>query len=316
MVVEVVLDGRRVNLGGEGQIVHQVLAQGLIGVALLVQNLAHIPTRPLQQVLGLGQSCGQRLDVGDKRRGAVLVVGGASDSLEGGAVSVAGRKLVRNLNEETRLGSALRVDGGGRGDVALGFDVFARLGGDGQVHGWVGKRARLRGGEEVLDEGGEGVELERGGIPAQQGLAGRGLEREGQHRPLVLHVHFDLVLILDVRNREAVSYLNLRAVLGAHADQGANDAGFWGVWVGGGVDGVIAAGGMVEYREDSLLRLELAWWFLVLKSDLDLHTWGWRLTVMGVMLLLKPGMDGAMGLARWRNSSVSIAMLKTMVGYS
>lgn len=42
----------------------------------------------------------------------------------------------------------------------------------------------------------------------------------------------------------------------------------------------------------------------------SLLTWGWRLTVMGEMLLLKPGMEGAMGLARWRNSSVSIAMLR------
>lgn len=40
------------------------------------------------------------------------------------------------------------------------------------------------------------------------------------------------------------------------------------------------------------------------------------LTVIGEMLLLKPGTDGAMGLARWRNSSDSIAMLKGGVGYS
>lgn len=33
------------------------------------------------------------------------------------------------------------------------------------------------------------------------------------------------------------------------------------------------------------------------------------LTAMGEMLLLKPGIDGAIGLARWRNSSDSIAMV-------
>lgn len=35
---------------------------------------------------------------------------------------------------------------------------------------------------------------------------------------------------------------------------------------------------------------------------------------MGEMLLLKPGIEGATGLARWRNSSVSIAMLERVVG--
>lgn len=35
---------------------------------------------------------------------------------------------------------------------------------------------------------------------------------------------------------------------------------------------------------------------------------------MGEMLVLKPGTAGAMGLARWRNSSHSIAILKDWVG--
>lgn len=40
------------------------------------------------------------------------------------------------------------------------------------------------------------------------------------------------------------------------------------------------------------------------------------LTVMGEMLLLKPGTEGAIGLARWRNSSASIAILKVGDEYS
>lgn len=42
----------------------------------------------------------------------------------------------------------------------------------------------------------------------------------------------------------------------------------------------------------------------------QIRTCGWMLTVMGEMLLLKPGTEGAMGLARCRNSSESIAILK------
>lgn len=166
-----------------------------------------------------------------------------------------------HLDEQARLGGALRVDGGRGGDVALGLNVFAGLGRDGQVHGGVGEGAGLRGGEEVLDEGGEGIELERGRVPTQQGLAGGGLEGESQHRPLVLNVHLDLVLVLDVGDRKAVAHLNLRAVLGANAYQGADDAGFGGIGVIGRVVVIVATGGVVEYREDGLAhaKLEVGW---------------------------------------------------------
>lgn len=39
-------------------------------------------------------------------------------------------------------------------------------------------------------------------------------------------------------------------------------------------------------------------------------TCGWMLTVMGEIFVLKPGAAGAIGRARWRNSSESIAMME------
>lgn len=252
VVVEVVLDVEGVDLGGEREVVHEVLAQGLVGVALLVEDLADVARAALEQVLGLCEGADEALDVGQQRGGAGLVVGGGGDGLQGGAVGIAGGEAVGHLDEEAGLGGAVGVDGGRGRDVALGLDVLAGLGRDGQVDGRVGEGARLRGGEEVLDQGGEGVELQAGGVPAQEGLAGAGLEGELEHGPLVLDVHLDLVLVLDVWDREAVPDLNLGAILGAHTYEGADNAGFGRVGVCGRVGDVVVAGGMVEDGEDSL----------------------------------------------------------------
>lgn len=78
---------------------------------------------------------------------------------------------------------------------------------------------------------------------------------------------------------------------------------------------------MIEDGEDSLWEEKKA--MDVSQENLKGGSWlgvgactcGWMLTVMGEMLLLKPGTDGAIGLARCRNSSESIAMLKVVVGW-
>lgn len=75
---------------------------------------------------------------------------------------------------------------------------------------WEG--AGLGGGEEVLDQGAEAVEIETRGVPAEQDLAGVGLELERQHVLLVLDVDLDLVLVLGVGDGETVSYFGFHAI--------------------------------------------------------------------------------------------------------
>lgn len=86
----------------------------------------------------------------------------------------------------------------------------------------------------------------RGGVPAQQRLAGRGLEHQGQHVLLVLDVDLDLVLLLGVGDGEAGPHLDLGAIFGTGAYQGANDPRGLGVFTD------VASDGMVEDGEDSL----------------------------------------------------------------
>ena len=153
---------------------------------------------------------------------------------------------MRHLDEEAALGGALRVDGDGGADVAAGLDALAGVGGDGEVDGRVGEGARVRAGEEVLDEGAEAVELERGGVPAEERLAGVGLEGQGEHVLLVLDIDLDLVLLLGVGNGEARADLDLGAVFGTGADEGADDT------AGLGRIADVSSYGVVEDGEDSL----------------------------------------------------------------
>ena len=95
---------------------------------------------------------------------------------------------------------------------------------------------------EVLDEGGEGVEVAAGCVPADEDFAGVGAEVEGKHLLLVVHVDLDLLGRLGVGDSIAVADLNLSAVFAAGAEEGTNDA----FLVGG------AAEGMVKDGEDGL----------------------------------------------------------------
>ena len=108
-----------------------------------------------------------------------------------------------HLHEETALGSALSVDGDRSADVAAGLETLASIGRDGQVNRRMGECAGVGAAEEVLDEGAEAVEFEGCGVPAEQGLAGIGLERQGEHRLLVVNIDLDLVLLFGVRDGEA-----------------------------------------------------------------------------------------------------------------
>ena len=150
-----------------------------------------------------------------------------------------------NLDEEAAVGSPLGVDGDGSADVASGLDVLAGLGGDGHVDGGVGEGARVRATEEVLDEGAEAVELVRGGVPAEEVLAGGGLEGQGEHVLLVLDIDLDLVLLLGVRDGEAGADLDFGAIFRAGADEGADDSGGLGV-------SDVSSDGVVEDGEDGL----------------------------------------------------------------
>lgn len=98
---------------------------------------------------------------------------------------------------------------------------------------------------EVLNKGGEGVEVAAGRIPANEDLAGVGAQMQGQHLLLVVHVYLDLLGCLCVGDGIAVADLDLGAVFAAGSEQRANDA----LLVGG------AAEGMVKYREDGLVTL-------------------------------------------------------------
>lgn len=110
---------------------------------------------------------------------------------------------MRNLDEEAAVGRTLSTDSNGGADVASALDLLPGVGRDGHVNGGVGEGAGVRAGEEVLDEGAEAVELVRGGIPAEEGLSGVGLEGQGQHVLLILDVDFNLVLLLSVGDGEA-----------------------------------------------------------------------------------------------------------------
>lgn len=182
------------------------------------------------------------LNIGDDWCGAGLGVLGAGDELETRLLSLVVLNLVWDWDEEAGLCGALSVDSDWGGNVGLCDDLLAGLGGNGQVDGWVWESSGLRAGEEVLDKGGEVVELEAGGVPSEKDLAWVGLQLEGEHVLLVLNVDLDLVLGLGVVDGEAVANLNLHSILRADTEEGTNDA----------VRRWVTTGGMVEDGEDDL----------------------------------------------------------------
>lgn len=184
----------------------------------------------------------QRVEVGDNLLRPVLTVLCRRDELQSRLFRLAVLDLVGHGDKQTRVGGALSGNTHGGGDVCARLDVLAGDGGDGKVDGRVWPCAVALLAVEVLDEGGEGVEVAAGRVPADEDLAGVCAQVQGEHLLLVVHVDLDLLLRLGVGDGIAVADLNLGAVFAAGAEQGADDA----LLVGG------AAKGVVEDGEDGL----------------------------------------------------------------
>jgi hypothetical protein len=95
---------------------------------------------------------------------------------------------------------------------------------------------------EVLDEGGEGVQVAAGRVPAHEDFAGVCAEVEGKHLLLVVHIDFNLLGCLGMGDGIAVADLDFCAIFAAGAEEGADDAFLFGG----------TAEGVVEDGEDSL----------------------------------------------------------------
>lgn len=186
------------------------------------------------------------LEVGDHGYDSRLRVLRARNGSQGTPIGIAVEQFVRDLNEEAAFSRSLGVDGDGCANVTPRLDIFARLRRYGQMDGRMGEGARLGTGKEVLNQGAEAVEFVGGGVPAEQGFARGGFQRQGEHVLLVFHVDLDLILFLCVRDGEGRSDFDLGAIFRPGAYQGADDSGGWGVF------GYISSRGVIKNGEDSL----------------------------------------------------------------
>lgn len=222
--IQVTLDILSVDLGSQRKSVHEELTQSRAGLGLLVQNVADVVGDTLNHLENLLDGALQRLNVGLQHLRTVLSVLCARDQLETAAVSLAVLDLVGNGNEQAAVGSALSGNTNGSRDVGLGLDVLSGNGGDSQVNGGVGPGAVALLAVEVLDEGGEGVQVGRGGIPAEEDLLGVCAEVQLQHLLLVVHVNLNLFLGLGVGNGVAVADLDFGSIFRANTEKGADNA--------------------------------------------------------------------------------------------
>lgn len=141
-------------------------------------------------------------------------------------------------DEQARIGSALGCHTDRRRDVRPALDFLARFGADGQMDSrvWPCSVALLA--VEILDEGGEGVEVAARGVPTDQDFARVRPQVQRQHLLLVVHVYLDLLGRLGVGDGIAVADFDLGAVLTAGAKKGSNDT----FLVGGAAQRVIEDG--------------------------------------------------------------------------
>lgn len=114
------------------------------------------------------------------------------------------------------------------------------------MDGGVRECASIGAGEEVLDQGAEVVELVRRGVPAEQRLAGVGLENQSKHVLLVFDIDFDLVFLLGMRDSEAGSYFDFGTILGSSTDKSTDYTSRLGSFLD------ISADCVVKNRKDSL----------------------------------------------------------------
>lgn len=201
----------------------------------------------------------------------VLAVLCGRDELQAGLLGLAVLDLVGNRDEQARVGGALCGDTNGGRDVCPRLDLLAGLCGKRQVDCGVGPCAVALLAVEILDEGGEGVQVAAGRVPADKDFAGVGAEVQSEHLLLVVHVDLDLLGRLGVGDGIAVADLDLGAVFAAGSQQSADDA----LLVGG------AAERVVEDGEDGLITLSA-------HSALQAvcwvpRTWGWMTTFSGAV---------------------------------
>ena len=77
---------------------------------------------------------------------------------------------------------------------------------------------------EVLNKGGEGVELAACRVPAYEDFPGIGAQVEGQHLLLIVHVDLDLLGSFCVGDGIAVANFDFGAVFAARTEEGTDDA--------------------------------------------------------------------------------------------
>jgi hypothetical protein len=240
--VQVALNVGGLDLGGQGKSVKQELAHGGGSGSLLINDRLNVTRNTVNHRDDFLNRTLQRLNVRGNASGALLGILGVGNGLETALVGLAVSELVGDGNEGGAVGSTLSGNTHGGGNVGAGLEVLSRLGGNSQVDSGVRPCAVTLAAVKVLDQGGEGVELGRGGVPTDEDLAGVGLQVQGEHLLVVLHVDFDLVLGFRVAHGERGAHLNLTSIFRSRSEQSSNNTFLVGV----------AAKRVVEDREDGL----------------------------------------------------------------
>lgn len=212
--IQVLLNIGRLHLRSQSESVQQELTHGGGSGGLLVDHRLNVARHPVDHAQNLLNGTLQSLNISSDASRALLSVLGIGNGLQTTLVGLAVSELVRDGDEGGAVGSTLGGDTNGGGDVGAGLEVLASLGGHCKVNGGVRPCAVALAAVEVLDQGGEGVELGGSGVPADQHLARVGLEVQGQHLLVVLHIDLDLVLGLGVAHGEGGAHFDLTSILG------------------------------------------------------------------------------------------------------
>jgi hypothetical protein len=242
--IQIPLNIRGLDLGSKSQGVQQELTHGGGGGGLLINDRLDISRHTVNHSQNLLNRALQRLNIRHHAGRALLSILSVGNGLETALISLAISELVGNGNEGGAVGSPLSGDTDGGRDVGPGLEILAGLGRNGQVNGGVRPCAVTLAAVEVLDQGGESVELGSGGVPTDENLARVGLQVESEHLLVVFHIDLNLVLGLRVAHGERGAHFDLTSILRSCSQQGTDDTFLVGV----------AAERVVENREDSLSK--------------------------------------------------------------
>jgi hypothetical protein len=240
--VQVPLDIGGFDLGRQSQGVQQELTQRRGRGSLLVNDGLDVAGDTVDHAEDLLNGALEGLNVSEEVGGALLGVAGGGNGLQTTLFGLAVADLVGHGDEGGAVGGSLGGDTDGGRDVGAGLDVLAGLSGHGEVDGRVGERAVALAAVEVLDQGGEGVQLGRRGVPTHQDLLGVGLEMQGEHLLLIFHIHLDLVRRLRVSDSKGAANFHLGAILRPGSEKRTDDTLLIGV----------ATKGVIEDREEGL----------------------------------------------------------------